>query len=673
MHRLAIITTALVLGCLSLTSCFLRNGPQPSGTRTAGELTADPQPTNGASMSSPYLSPLTSESIPPGTPYLAPLSITQAAASELVDPRYLEAMPTDALTNTNQQSIATPTTRLYLPSVLQALKLQSLPDWTHIYYVDSSKGDDGKDCTQAQNPATPKKTIEQIMYCNPGPGDTVRLRGTFTETIYPSRSGLVLYEVQDIAQVDGAVVTFNSDIADVYPRIDYVTIYGSRRGNSGAFEILSITGNRVTVDTSYLPGGQFLPETALDPGDLQAAILRPVHFTAWDKKNPPVYTGIYGFYHAINQRVIMVSYLKSIAGNTTNPIWPAFEIDGGNSGNSDFQILDHLEVTNAESAIAIEANEFQSNYDIIQHNNLHNVGTPGHVSDEILYFGQAYRGDLHHDFVQIMYNKIGPHKKDASIVGDGMDIKPSAHNATIFGNEVVGIYPQGCDDAPIKIAGTNAFVANNYIHDINPEANRGCGISVVDDEPKDPNSGGSGAILINNIVADTKGVGIRVFDASGVQVLNNTVYNIFPEPNCNSRCMEQIMGIEVQNWQAPVENIVIKNNIVQKAHIGIGRYIESNDKYKVSIDSDYNLVFGTDYPFRGSITKNTHDLVLDPGFVDLQNHNFTLTVSSPALNSGIDLSSIFDIDNHDAANPALPGIIAPIIRIVEWDRGAYNH
>jgi hypothetical protein len=568
----------------------------------------------------------------------------------------------------------TPTPKLYLPLTRHLNPVS----WARIYYVDSSLGNDQNSCTVAQNPGTPKKTVEGVMACKPGPGEIVRFRGVFTETIFPERSGTVLYNVEDIAQVNGSIVIFNHPITGVFggsPATDYVTIYGSRKGNSGAFAVLSVSGNQVAVDTSDLPGGMFIDEAASDPGALQAAILRPVHFTAWDENNPPVWNAIYQAYHAINQRVIMVSYLKSIAGEATHPgfpVWPAFEIDGDNSGDSDFQILDHLEVTNAESAIAIEANEFHSNYDILQHNYVHDIGTFGTGSDEIIYFGYAFRPDLHHDFVQIMYNRIGPHNATAD-PGDGIDLKPSAHNATIFGNEISGIQALYCFDAPIKIAGVNAFVANNYLHDISPQAERGCGISVVDDSPQDTNSGGEGAIVANNIVANVKGVGIRVLDADNVQILNNTIYNIPPEPNCDSSCMEENMGIEVQNYQGSIEGLVIKNNIVQRAYIGIGRYIWSHDEFPVSIDSDYNIVFNSKYPFRGTITQNAHDLVADPRLVAPETHNFSLAAGSPARDSGTSLSGVFGIDNHDAADPALPVITAPIVRTGVWDRGSYEY
>jgi hypothetical protein len=275
-----------------------------------------------------------------------------------------------------------------------------------------------------------------------------------------------------------------------------------------------------------------------------------------------------------------------------------------------------------------------------------------------------------------MYNKVGPHKQDYTtgtpVKGDGIEIKPSAHNATIFGNEVVGIQPNGCADAPIKVTGTNAFIANNYVHDINPQAYPGCGISIIDDFPLDPTGGGEGAIVVNNIVADVLLVGIRVVDADNVQILNNTLYNIFPEPSCDPTCMERNIGIEVWNYQGSTENIVTKNNIVQSTYIGIGRYRWSGD-YPYSIDSDYNIVFDTVYPFRGGINQDAHDLVVDPGLVDPQNHNFALMATSPARDSGTDLTSVFNIDNHDAADPSLPAITAPITRTDTWDIGAYEY
>jgi hypothetical protein len=136
--------------------------------------------------------------------------------------------------------------------------------------------------------------------------------------------------------------------------------------------------------------------------------------------------------------------------------------------------------------------------------------------------------------------------------------------------------------------------------------------------------------------------------------------------------MEHNMGIEIHNWQSSIENMIIKNNIVQDVYIGIGRYIGSHDEFPISIDSDYNLVYDTTYPFRGTIIQNSHDLVMEPGLVDPINYIFSLLISSPARDSGRDLSSVFRIDNHDAAIPTLPAITPPLIRTGVWDRGAYE-
>jgi parallel beta-helix repeat protein len=625
---------------------------------------------------------------PSNSKHLWPLAILGAALAlgglPLASWRHEVASQTPGVTPTSvlylpheiasQSPEVTPTSVLYLP-----LTMRSFFGPPPTYYVDSSLGSDGNSCTLAQNPSTPKRTVSGVMSCNPGPGEIVRFRGVFRETIYPTRSGTVLYGVQDIAQVNGSVVTFTQAIAEINPSTDYVAIYGSRKGNSGAFAVVSVSGNCVTVNTADLPAGQFMPEVASDPGALQAAILRPVHFTAWDSDNPPVWDGDEKTFHSINKSVIMLSHIKSLSGwpRTTVAFWAAVEIDGNDGGNSDFHIFDHLEIVNAEVAIGTENHEFHSNYDIIQFNTFHDTGYTAHGPDEVIYFGNAYHPERHHDYAQIMYNKIGPHKQDYSAVepveGDGIEIKHSAHNVTVFGNEIVGIEPNGCDDAPIKISGPDAFVANNYLHNINPQANLGCGISIVNDlTPYDPTLGGNGTIVANNIIANVKRVGIRVLDTSNIQILNNTIYNILPEPDCDPACMEDNMGIEIKNYQGPTENIVIKNNIVQAAYVGIGRYIWSND-FPVSIDSDYNLVFDSDFPFRGTITQNTHDRVMDPELVDPQNHNFALMATSPARDSGRDLTTVIAIDNHDAGDPSLPAITAPIIRTGVWDIGAYEY
>ncbi len=553
------------------------------------------------------------------------------------------------------------------------------------YYVDSESGDDANSCTDSQTPEAPKQTVSGVLACDPGAGETVRFRGTFSETIRPPLSGEVRYDVQDISRVTGAQVVFTVEIENVVPDVDYVTIYGSRRGNSGAFRVVSVAGCTVTVDTSALPtdGGVFLDERESDPGDLQAAIVRPVHYTAWDIENPPLWYTSGQTFHSVDRRVIMVSHIHSdsIGGDQGVYVWPAFEIDGSVGGNADFHIFDHLDIQHAEAGIATEFRDFQSNYSIIQHSHLHNMGYAGNASDEIIYWGNAYHPERDHNYCQIMYNKVGPHNsypvsQDEAdrFTGDGIEIKPSGKHCTVFGNEVVGTHAiNGCDDAPIRTAAINTFISNNYVHDISPQPGnlKGCGISLIDRVDLGENGGASGSIVVNNVVANVRSVGIRVLDSDNVQILNNVVYNVVPPDDCEF-CMEETIGIMIQNYEGTTDNIVIRNNIVHSVPTGIGRWPWSRE-YAFSITSDHNIVFNTEVPFGLDIPQSKTDSVTDPGLLDPVGGNFGIDIDSLAKDTGIDMSAVFAVDMHNAQDPTWPPGNALTLRSHPWDIGVYEH
>jgi len=541
------------------------------------------------------------------------------------------------------------------------------------YYVDSDIGNDSNNCSQALSPSTPKRTVNSVMSCDPGAGEIVKFRGTFmhdnsiSHTIKPTQSGQVLYPFQAIQGVSGSVVTFNQPVSGLNPSTDYVTVYNSRKGNSGAFAVVNFSGNSVTVNASFLPSGSFITETTSDPGDLHAAILRPVHFTAWDKNDPPVWDvdldnlPEWGpqaqTFHSFNKNVIMVSYLKTI---TDWAIWKAFEIDGNYNTSdpehhSNYHIFDHLEVTNGVGAIGIEYHDFHTSYNIIQHNNFHDIGYNASGPDEIIYYGNAVnpgyedKYKLKHDYVQIMYNKIGPHRvyKDGerldNVFADGIEIKPSAHNATVWGNEVTGIQSNGCSDAPIKTDGTNTVISNNYIHDIAPLEEYGlksCGISVIDGDPDNPERGASGSIISNNIIANVRGVGMWLLDVKDVKVLNNVIYKIPEDPHEGD--LKRNAGIAVRTYLAPnTENIEIKNNIIQL----VDNYGISAKIYSETTDNDYNLIFQTPNAFY-NVDQGDHDLMTDPLFVNPSSGNFHLQSGSPAIDSGTDVGLTIDFDGN---------------------------
>lgn len=551
------------------------------------------------------------------------------------------------------------------------------------YYVDSALGSSTNTCTMAQNPATPLRTVSDVLRCRPGAGDTVRFRGIFTETIVPPQSGEVLYPVQPLLSVGGSRVQFDFRPEGLVPGVDYVAVYGSRMGNSGVFPVLSVTGQWVAVDTTPLPGGAFRTESAADPGTLQAAIVRPVHYTAWDRSDPPLWRTTQQTFHSINKHVVMLSYLRSdsLGDEAETFTWPAFEIDGSGGGNADFHFFDHLDIRRAEAGIATEAGFYHSDYSIIQYSALYDIGYPGDVSDEIIYWGTTLNDGQHHDYCQIMYNRIGPHNlypvsvaPQGEFAGDGIEIKPSASRCTIYGNEITGIHAAlGCDDAPLKIAGRETFVSNNYIHDIDPQPGsmKGCGISVIGSSGAGDSRGADGTILANNIVTNIKQTGIRVIDASHIAILNNVVFNVFPTEGCRY-CEQETIGIAVENYSGATENIVIRNNIVCTVLTGIGRYPWSRD-HPYSIISDHNTVYDTRYPFGDGVRQSDTDSLENPGFTNPYVGDFSLKPDAAARDSGADLSEYFLLDYHDAEMPSLPLVTPSIVRDEAWDRGVYEY
>ncbi len=539
------------------------------------------------------------------------------------------------------------------------------------YYVDSSAGNDSNSCQQAQNQATPRRTVNGVNGCGLTAGDTVYFRGTFDQTLTPNASGQVLLATTNIARVSGSVVEFNSAPPATSATSDFVYVYGSRKGNSGAFKVISSSGNQVTVDTSNLPGGAFVTETATEPGDLQAAVVRPLHFTAWDKNNPPTWNLNSAMYYGFNRPAVMLSYLRSMSG-ANNEVWGAVYLDGGNSGSNDYFVMDHVEIQNAATAVGLSNNDFQANYGILQHNHFHNVGYNGGVSDEIIYWGNFLQNQKHHDFVQMMYNRIGPQKRfnvsntsGAQAVGDGIEIKASSHNPTVWGNIITGIHlTTGCDDSPIRSAGSNGFIANNYISDVYPQPENipGCGISIVEGA-----AGAQGTIVANNVIANVKSVGIRVFNTSNVQILNNTIYNIRSIQGC---CAEESAGIQVHTYGAAATNVVVRNNIVHTAPVGIGRYPwDLNGSFSMSLGN--NIVFNAGTPWGVGATQTSTDRVADPGLVNPAGGNFSLSANSTAIGAGADLSSVFTVDNHNAANPTQQTAV-PVTRSGSWEIGAYD-
>lgn len=125
------------------------------------------------------------------------------------------------------------------------------------------------------------------------------------------------------------------------------------------------------------------------------------------------------------------------------------------------------------------------------------------------------------------------------------------------------------------------------------------------------------ALVANNLSAFNGGSGIHTFRTKYVDIVNNTTY-----------WNGQIVGYQ-ELFPNRSEDVVILNNIIVPRP---GGKVTSNNK-NVNIRWDYNL-----YPAAQDVFVGQHDLLADPGFInvqaDLLNADFSLAKKSKAIGSG---------------------------------------
>jgi hypothetical protein len=110
---------------------------------------------------------------------------------------------------------------------------------------------------------------------------------------------------------------------------------------------------------------------------------------------------------------------------------------------------------------------------------------------------------------------------------------------------------------------------------------------------------------------------------SNIQILNNTIYG-------NN-------GYGIQAWQ-PINGLTIKNNIVvNNAAYGIGFSASGISSYTVAT----NLIFGNTKGGTAYVPVVSGTIVADPAFTAPGSGNFSLQLTSPAINKGLNLGSSF--------------------------------
>lgn len=127
------------------------------------------------------------------------------------------------------------------------------------------------------------------------------------------------------------------------------------------------------------------------------------------------------------------------------------------------------------------------------------------------------------------------------------------------------------------------------------------------------------ALIANNVCAFNGGSGIHTFRTSHVDIINNTTY-----------WNGQVVNYE-ELFPNVSDDIVIMNNIMVPRP---GGRVTSNNK-STNVKWDYNLYSKPQNIFRGP-----HDIVADPGCIDIQldffKSNYRLKKGSAAIDSGCD-------------------------------------
>ncbi|PYJ83033.1 MAG: hypothetical protein DME22_16740 [Verrucomicrobia bacterium] len=193
----------------------------------------------------------------------------------------------------------------------------------------------------------------------------------------------------------------------------------------------------------------------------------------------------------------------------------------------------------------------------------------------------------------------------------------------------------------------NSYQAN-YVHDNGiPGSNLDHGFYLC----------GVNETVINNVLVRNAACGLQI--AGYITVSNMKVYN-------NVMAYNGTSGIIL--WQA-LNGVDIKNNMIyQNGTFGINSW----DAHGSGVVIDHNLLFGNgsgDYNFINggsdySYTRGT-TISVAPLFVNSSSAGFDshLGAGSPAINSGLNLSSFFTTDKDGAARAASGG----------WDLGAYRY
>ncbi len=241
----------------------------------------------------------------------------------------------------------------------------------------------------------------------------------------------------------------------------------------------------------------------------------------------------------------------------------------------------------------------------------------------------------------------------------GIDIKESSQNGSVHHNKVLnfdaaGIYVDGWH------AGSSGTPTLNHINIFQNYVQDSGGIRLGCEQA-------DGIVeyisVYNNIVVNSYFTGIEVRGAYGdglrknITIYNNLVYGANPKGgNGGAGISVTTMNLKSNNSDTPV---IVRNNITQFYFLttgggSVGQIRSSNSDVAKLVTTDHNIVFGPqicsqEYPncveLGSRTTENSTNLFINPSSFD-----FRLKATSPAINTGIAVSSVLT-DYDGVARP----------------------
>lgn len=203
----------------------------------------------------------------------------------------------------------------------------------------------------------------------------------------------------------------------------------------------------------------------------------------------------------------------------------------------------------------------------------------------------------------------------------------TAYCTSVIGCELVGLRTTGI----YMTDAVGMYVYGNYLHDWSGNNTTGVTTGIHLDSLSQEGSPESGFALIeNNIISNITAAGgtgaYGIHAHNGVIARNNTIYGITKTSDGTGT------GIYIADSD-PAKNgvMAIMNNIVMQAKTGYGSHANVGTLY-----FDYNCYYST---ISGSatysnFTAGTHDLVVNPQFLNPTAGDFKLSIGSPCLNMG---------------------------------------